>query len=53
MSGADVTGIADEDDIMEAQDVAAIWFTVYFGLCLLVPAFGWTCKAVWNMGRKK
>lgn len=25
--------------INNAEAVAAIWFTVYFGLCLLVPLF--------------
>ena len=26
-------------EIINAQNVAAIWFTVFFGLCLLLPLF--------------
>lgn len=34
-----------------AQDIAAIWFIIVFGIALLSPVLGWTFKAVWNMGR--
>ena len=37
------------NSIIVAQDVAAIWFTLVFGACLLIPVF----KATWNMGRAK
>jgi len=28
-----------------AEAVAAVWFTVFFGLCMLVPLFRAPCKA--------
>ena len=33
------------NEIQTANAVAAIWFTVYFGLCLLIPVFQTGCKA--------
>ena len=32
------------DAIETAQAVAALWFTVLFGLCLLLPVFRAPCK---------
>jgi hypothetical protein len=40
------------ENITNAQDIAAIWFIVFFGVALLAPVYGWTCKKVWNLGRK-
>lgn len=46
MSAGDLTASADEeidmeniDNIVTAQNVAAIWFIVLFGVCLLAPLF--------------
>ena len=36
-----------------AEAVAAIWFTVFFGLCLLVPVFRAPCKAIKRNARRR
>ena len=35
-------------NITNAQDVAAIWFLIVFGACMLFPLFG----AIWNLGTR-
>ena len=32
------------ESINAAQDVAAVWFTVFFLLCLVLPLIGDACK---------
>jgi hypothetical protein len=34
------------DNITTAETVAAIWFTVLFGACMLAPLFRPGCKSV-------
>lgn len=42
-------------DATTAETVAALWFTVFFGLALLVPAFRAPCKAArtWKQKREE
>lgn len=41
------------ENIETAQAVAAVWFTVVFGLALLAPVLGAACKAARHIKRKR
>jgi hypothetical protein len=39
--------------ITNAQDVAAIWFTVFFLAVIVIPAYAKLLRTIWNLGRTK